>query len=66
MFGMVREPVETVLATEDPEMVPKKGRRDHRDLGRTAGVLAGQDRRVVDEEGLPRPVRWAMTPKSTK
>ena len=24
MFGMVSEPVETVLAMEEPEMVPKK------------------------------------------
>ena len=65
MFGMVRAPVETVLATEDPEIVPKKAEETTETF---AGPPVYFPARIValSMNSLPSPVLWAITPNNTK
>ena len=47
---MVSAPVETVFATEDPEIVPKKAEETTDTLAGPAGIASREDRGVVDEQ----------------
>ncbi len=65
MFGIVSAPVDTVLATEEPEIVPKKA-EDTTDTFagpptyRPASIVA------LSIKSCPSPVLCAITPNNTK
>ena len=48
--GMVSEPTVTVLAIDEPEIMPNRRRAEDRDLGRPAGEAAGERGGEIDEE----------------
>ena len=65
MLGIVSDPVDTVLAIEDPEIVPKKAEETTDTLAgppvyRPANIMA------LSTKNCPRPIRCATTPNSTK
>lgn len=65
MFGMVSEPVETTLATAEPEIVPNSAE----DTTETfAGPPTKRPATTVDRstKSLPRPIFCATAPNSTK
>ena len=63
--GMVSEPVVTVLAMDEPEIVPNSADDTTLTL---AGPPANRPANTwaTSMKNLPRPMRWAMTPNSTK
>ena len=65
MLGMVSEPVETVLAIEEPEIVPKKAEETTLTL---AGPPVYLPARIIalSTKNWPSPIRWATTPNRTK
>ena len=52
---MVSEPTVTVLATDEPEIMPNSAEREDRHLGRPAGVAAG-DAEAMSRNSWPRPI----------
>ena len=62
---MVNEPVDTVLAIDDPEIVPNKA-EDTTETFASPPVYLPAATVAKSTKNCPRPMRWAKTPNSTK
>ena len=65
MFGIVNEPVDTVLAMEDPEIVPKNA-DDTTLTFANPPVYRPAITVAISTKNWPRPIRCANTPNNTK
>ena len=65
MFGMVSVPVDTALATEEPEIMPNMAEEATQTL---AGPPVKRPARIVERStnSWPSPMRCATVPNSTK
>ncbi len=65
MFGIVREPVETVLAIEEPEIVPKKADETTLTFANPPVYLPAKIV-AISTKNWPKPILCAKTPNKTK